>query len=169
MHEATSIQTPIGTLDVVGRRDRKREVIVHLTLPEGSADPRWADLERRDEALPQTRRQIDEYFSGNRHAFQLDLDGQGTEFQQLVWRELTKIPYGETRSYAQIAEAIGRPAAVRAVGAANGRNPIPIVVPCHRVIGADGSLTGFGGGLEAKKWLLELEGALPAEQERLFG
>lgn len=167
MHQATVIETPIGPLDVVGRCDGADEVIVHITLPESSAGPAWADLERRDDALPTARRQIEEYFAGRRRTFELEVEGDGTEFQRLVWQELARIPYGETRSYADVAAAIGRPAAVRAVGAANGRNPIPIVVPCHRVIGADGSLTGFGGGLEAKRRLLELEGALPPEQEAL--
>lgn len=170
MIEATTIQTPIGNLDIVGRREADREVVLHLTLPEGSSAPRWAELERREDALPEVRRQIEEYFAGRRRDFDLAVDGEGTDFQQLVWSELAKIPYGETRSYAEVAVAIGRPAAVRAVGAANGRNPIPIVVPCHRVIGADGSLTGFGGGLEAKRWLLELEGAWSGEeQESLWG
>ena len=168
MFEATRIQTPIGSLDVVGRRESDREVLVHLTLPEGTADPHWAVVERREDALPEIRRQIEEYFDGRRQDFDLDVDGAGTEFQRLVWAELAKIPFGETRSYADVARAIGRPAAVRAVGAANGRNPIPIVVPCHRVIGADGSLTGFGGGLEAKRWLLELEGVLPVGQGELW-
>lgn len=168
MYEATNIKTPIGTLDVVGRRDGGREVVIHIRLPQGSAARRWADVERRDDALPATRRQIEEYFAGQRRDFDLEVDGEGTDFQRLVWHELTKIPYGATCSYGDIAQAIGRPAAVRAVGAANGRNPIPIVVPCHRVIGADGSLTGFGGGLEAKRRLLELEGALPPEQDNLW-
>jgi len=91
---------------------------------------------------------------------QLPLDLRGTDFQKRCWQELLKIPYGETRSYAAIARAIGNPAAVRAVGLANGQNPIAIIVPCHRVIGSDGSLTGYGGGLETKRKLLELEGAL---------
>jgi methylated-DNA-[protein]-cysteine S-methyltransferase len=109
------------------------------------------------------RRQLAEYFAGERREFELALAAQGTPFERAVWDELRKIPFGETRSYGEIARALGRPAAARAVGRANGANPIPIVVPCHRVIGADGSLTGFGGGLEAKSRLLELEGqgALP--------
>jgi methylated-DNA-[protein]-cysteine S-methyltransferase len=103
--------------------------------------------------------QLREYFAGKRREFQLPLDMQGTDFQLDVWRQLQGIPYGETRSYAQIAHAIGRPKAVRAVGAANGSNPVSIVVPCHRVIGSSGKLTGYGGGLPLKKRLLELEGA----------
>lgn len=103
-------------------------------------------------------RQLDEYFAGTRRAFDLPLRLEGTEFQQRVWRELTVIPYGETWSYGQLAQRIGKPSASRAVGLANGRNPISILVPCHRVIGADGSLTGYGGGLERKQWLLAHEG-----------
>jgi methylated-DNA-[protein]-cysteine S-methyltransferase len=101
--------------------------------------------------------QIDEYLAGKRKQFTLPLDLQGTEFQIAVWRELQKIPYGETRAYKDIAAAIGRPKAVRAVGMANNRNPIVIMVPCHRVIGHDGNLTGYGGGLPLKRRLLELE------------
>jgi methylated-DNA-[protein]-cysteine S-methyltransferase len=103
-------------------------------------------------------RQLAEYFAGERREFDLTLAPEGTPFERSVWDELRRIPFGETRSYGEIARAIGRPSASRAVGRANGANPIPIVVPCHRVIGADGSLTGFGGGLEAKSRLLEIEG-----------
>ncbi|HKI04387.1 MAG TPA: methylated-DNA--[protein]-cysteine S-methyltransferase [Thermoanaerobaculia bacterium] len=110
----------------------------------------------------EVRRQLEEYFAGERQEFDLELIPEGTPFERTVWEELRKIPFGETRSYGEIAHALGRPGAARAVGRANGANPIPIVVPCHRVIGADGSLTGFGGGLDAKSRLLELEGrALP--------
>ena len=105
-------------------------------------------------------RQLTEYFAGTRQAFDLPLAARGTDFQRAVWDALSAIPAGETRDYAGIARAIGRPTAVRAVGAANGRNPISIVVPCHRVIGSDGSMTGFAGGLPAKGALLALEGAL---------
>ena len=103
--------------------------------------------------------QLGEYFRGTLREFDLDLKPTGTAFQLAVLNALSTIPYGETRSYGEIASQIGRPKAVRAVGAANGRNPLPIVIPCHRVIGADGSLTGFGGGLETKRYLLDLEGA----------
>jgi methylated-DNA-[protein]-cysteine S-methyltransferase len=110
----------------------------------------------------EVRRQLAEYFAGERREFDLVLAPAGTPFERSVWDELRKIPFGETRSYGEIAQALGRPGAARAVGRANGANPIPIVVPCHRVIGSDGSLTGFGGGLDAKSRLLELEGlALP--------
>jgi methylated-DNA-[protein]-cysteine S-methyltransferase len=102
-------------------------------------------------------RQLAEFFDGRRTTFDVKLALRGTPFQLDVWRELLRIPYGETRSYAQIAKSIGRPAAIRAVGAANGANPIPIIVPCHRVIGSNGSLTGFGGGIDVKRWLLDFE------------
>jgi methylated-DNA-[protein]-cysteine S-methyltransferase len=107
-------------------------------------------------------RQLGDYFAGARQAFDLPLDFRGTDFQKAVWAALLAIPFGETRSYAEIARAIGRPTAFRAVGAANGRNPISIVAPCHRVIGTGGALTGFAGGLKAKEMLLGLEGALLA-------
>lgn len=107
--------------------------------------------------LVETKRQLDDYFAGTRTRFDLPLDFHGTAFQKSVWTALLTIPAGETRSYAEIAAQIGRPTACRAVGAANGRNPISIVAPCHRVIGSDGSLTGFAGGLEGKKFLLALE------------
>lgn len=108
--------------------------------------------------LERASRQLEEYFAGKRKQFDLPLSLWGTEFQRQVWAALRDIPYGETRSYGQIAQAVGRPKAVRAVGMANHRNPISIIVPCHRVVGADGSLTGYGGGLENKKFLLALEG-----------
>jgi methylated-DNA-[protein]-cysteine S-methyltransferase len=108
--------------------------------------------------LSATVRQLTEYFDGTRREFELPLRLQGTMFQTRVWRELTEIPYGQTWSYGQLAKRIDKPSASRAVGLANGRNPISILVPCHRVIGADGSLTGYGGGIERKRWLLAHEG-----------
>ncbi|HNS88323.1 MAG TPA: methylated-DNA--[protein]-cysteine S-methyltransferase [Parvularculaceae bacterium] len=112
----------------------------------------------RDKILDQTRRELDQYFAGARKAFDVPFaPNEGTEFQRKVWKALTRIPFGKTVSYGFIAKQIGLPKAVRAVGAANGANPIPIIVPCHRVIGADGSLTGFGGGLDRKRYLLGLE------------
>ena len=108
--------------------------------------------------LAATVRQLGEYFAGSRREFDLPLRFEGTAFQRRVWQELTEIRYGETWSYGQLARRIGNPSASRAVGLANGRNPISILVPCHRVIGADGSLTGYGGGLERKRWLLAHEG-----------
>ncbi len=105
-------------------------------------------------------RQLREYFAGERREFELPLDPRGSEFQKRVWSALRNIPYGTTISYGELAHRVGQPTAARAVGAANGRNPIPIVIPCHRVIGKDGSLTGFGGGLPLKERLLELESPL---------
>jgi len=116
-----------------------------------------------DPVLDELARQLRAYFDGKLRQFDIPLDLQGTDFQKRVWRHLESIPFGETRSYQQVADAIGTSNAVRAVGAANGANPIPIVVPCHRVIGASGKLVGYGGGLPLKKRLLELEGAWTAE------
>jgi methylated-DNA-[protein]-cysteine S-methyltransferase len=124
-------------------------------LPDVSGD--WVENGTID-PLPLAARQLKEYFSGKRRDFNLPLRMNGTEFQQRVWRELTQIPFGETRSYGQLAKRLNNPNGSRAVGLANGRNPIAIIVPCHRVIGADGSLTGFGGGIDRKEWLLTHEG-----------
>jgi O-6-methylguanine DNA methyltransferase len=110
--------------------------------------------------LPEVRRQLDEYLAGQRRTFELPLDPVGTEFQRLCWDALLAIPYGETRSYSAQARTIGRPSAIRAVGRANHDNPIGVIIPCHRVLGADGSLTGYAGGLDMKRTLLELEGAI---------
>lgn len=127
---------------------------------------RIADWREGDNAVLQaTRMQLEEYFAGTRTRFELPLAPQGTAFQKEVWHTLADIPYGQTISYAQLALRVGKPTAMRAVGAANGRNPLPVVLPCHRVIGADGSLTGFGGGLPTKQFLLELEGALPRKRD----
>jgi methylated-DNA-[protein]-cysteine S-methyltransferase len=117
----------------------------------------WAE-DARVSPLSAAVRQLSEYFDGTRREFDLPLRLQGTMFQTRVWRELTEIPYGQTWSYGQLAKRIDKPSASRAVGLANGRNPISILVPCHRVIGADGSLTGYGGGIERKRWLLAHEG-----------
>lgn len=125
------------------------------------ADWRFAD----HPTLDRTCRQLGEYFAGKREHFDLPLAPQGTPFQRLVWLALAGIPYGTTKSYAQLASSIQKPRASRAVGAANGRNPLPIILPCHRVIGADGSLTGFGGGLPTKRFLLQLEGALSRDEQ----
>jgi methylated-DNA-[protein]-cysteine S-methyltransferase len=116
-------------------------------------------LEGDHPVLAETRRQLEEYFGGDRRVFDLPLDLVGSEFQVAVWRSLADIPYGTTATYGEQAARLGRPSAVRAVGAANGRNPVSIVLPCHRVVGADGSLTGFAGGLAAKRWLLDHESA----------
>ena len=147
------IDSPVGPLLlVVSERG-----LVALEFDRGKVKEGW--LESAKETAPYAR-ELKEYFAGRRRSFDLTLDIRGTEFQKRCWQELLKIPYGETRSYAEIARAMGNPTAVRAVGLANGQNPIAIIVPCHRVIGSDGSLTGYGGGLETKRKLLELEGAL---------
>jgi methylated-DNA-[protein]-cysteine S-methyltransferase len=150
------LETPIGTLRLVSNGDGLTSIEFpgrHGTIEEG-------DNQAMDPVLAAAAEQLSEYFAGTRNDFQLPLNPGGTAFQQTVWSALAQIPYGELRSYKDIAETIGKPKAVRAVGAANGRNPLPIVVPCHRVIGSDGSLTGFAGGLPVKTQLLTLEGAL---------
>jgi len=148
------LDTPIGELLLAGEHD----ALSMIGFPKGSMrrdpEPDWVFNEK---PLERARRQLTEYFAGSRKAFDLPLSLNGTEFQVSVLRALQEIPYGETVSYGEIAKRIGRPKAVRAVGAANGRNPIPIVVPCHRVIGSSGDLTGFGGGLDTKEALLRLE------------
>lgn len=118
-----------------------------------------ATIPRTNPVLEKTRQQLQEYFSGQRQDFDLPLKPQGTEFQQQVWKALQKVGYGVIASYQEIASRIGKPKAVRAVGAANGRNPIPIVIPCHRIIGSNGKLTGYAGGLDIKEKLLRLENA----------
>lgn len=120
-------------------------------------EPQVADAGH--DILLQAQRQLEAYFAGAIQAFDVPLDFRGTDFQKAVWRALLTIPFGQTRTYRQIATQIGRPNAVRAVGAANGKNPVSIIAPCHRVIGSDGSLTGFAGGLAVKNWLLDFEGA----------
>lgn len=150
----TYAASPIGQLLLAGSAD----ALQVIGFPHGDK-ARRADIgwERYDEPFKKTARQLNEYFAGDRQEFELDLAPEGTKFQVEVLEALRGIPYGETRTYRDIAVAVGRPKAVRAVGNANGRNPLPIVIPCHRVIGSDGSLTGFGGGIEAKRYLLDLE------------
>ena len=148
------IDSPIGELLLAGYED----ALAVIGFPKGSMrrdpEPDWIYNEK---PFGEAKRQLAEYFAGERKAFDLSLCLSGTEFQVSVLEALQTIPYGETTSYGAIAKQIGRPKAVRAVGAANGRNPIPIVVPCHRVIGSGGDLTGFGGGLDTKEALLRLE------------
>ena len=146
------LDTPLGTLRLVS--DGK--AVTRIEFEDQHSDDGEALM---DEVLQECARQLLEYFAGERQSFQLSLSAEGTEFQRQVWSELCNIPFGELCSYRDIAERIGNRKAVRAVGAANGKNPIPIIVPCHRVIGSDGSLTGFGGGLAAKQQLLQLEQA----------
>jgi len=155
--EYTYMETPVGQLMLAG----EGEVLHYLSFPSGKMcfkpKPDW---DYHAAAFKQTRHQIDDYFAGQLKRFNLALAPSGTEFQMQVLGALQKIPFGQMRSYKDIAEAIGRPNSMRAVGAANGRNPIPLIIPCHRVVGADGSLTGFGGGLDTKAFLLRLEGAI---------
>jgi len=150
----TYVESPLGRLLLAG--DGKQLQVIGFAKGSQArrAEPGW---ERDDTPFTAVKRQLGEYFAGERRQFELDLAPGGTPFQLSVLDELLKIPYGETCSYRDIACAIGNPKAVRAVGGANGSNPIPIVIPCHRVIGSNGSLTGFGGGLPSKRFLLELE------------
>jgi methylated-DNA-[protein]-cysteine S-methyltransferase len=152
------VKSPVGALKLVASKDGLAAILWE------NDDPHRVRLNivAEDEGhavLLETERQLKEYFDGRRKSFELRLDFAGTQFQCRVWSALLEIPFGETRSYAEIARRIGSPKAVRAVGAANGRNPISIVAPCHRVIGANGKLTGFAGGLTTKAFLLGLEGA----------
>jgi methylated-DNA-[protein]-cysteine S-methyltransferase len=147
----TVIASPIGDL-LLARDDVG---IVELQLPQGKREQRpRPDWVRDDAAFDDVRAQLAEYFAGTRTDFDLPLHAAGTPFQKAVWAALMDIPYGRTTSYGATAASIGTPTASRAVGLANGQNPIPIIVPCHRVVGANGSLTGYGGGLDAKRWLL---------------
>ena len=152
--EYTLIPSPIGELLLAGEDGCLS--LVGFATAQRPHQPR-ADWRRYDAAFADARQQLAEYFAGERQRFELPLALAGTPFQRSVYDALRAIPYGETRSYSDIAAAIGRPKAVRAVGAANGRNPLPIVVPCHRVIGKGGGLIGFGGGLPVKEHLLALE------------
>jgi len=155
-----TIDSPVGRLRLVAS-------------DKGLAGVWWADSNRptrirargdsespRHPVLVETERQLREYFAGRRQTFDLKLDFVGTPFQRSVWKALLTIPFGQTRTYGEIAKQVGRPSASRAVGAANGQNPVAIVAPCHRVIGSTGALTGFGGGLDVKEQLLRLEGSL---------
>jgi methylated-DNA-[protein]-cysteine S-methyltransferase len=160
------VTTPVGKLLLVGAQQEASVALCGLyfedahhaehAIPKGAVEDRSAFAEALD--------QLEGYFAGKRRTFELELAPRGTEFQRRVWQALAQIPYGETTTYAAIAAAIGKPKAVRAVGAANGKNPLSIVVPCHRVIGRDGTLTGYAGGLPSKRRLLELE----AKQRRLL-
>jgi methylated-DNA-[protein]-cysteine S-methyltransferase len=151
--------TRIGTLTIAADEAGLR----HVLFPDNKYDAPSRDEWKRDAGpLRDAREQLLAYFDGGRRTFDLPLAPVGTPFQLKVWNTLARIPFGATWSYRDLAERIESPKAVRAVGAANGRNPLPIVLPCHRVIGADGSLTGFGGGLPLKRFLLEHEGAAPA-------
>lgn len=144
-------QTPIGMIAIEENGTSLTHLYFQSETPAGDAALRETAL------LREANRQLQEYFTGERTAFSLPFAPEGTPFQQMVWQSLCAIPYGETRSYAQIAQSVGNPRACRAVGMANHRNPLPVFVPCHRVIGANGSMVGYGGGLEIKLKLLRLE------------
>jgi methylated-DNA-[protein]-cysteine S-methyltransferase len=150
----TTMASPIGELLLVG----DGETLSGLYMQDGRKPKRIAaDWSESTAPFANVRRQLEEYFAGERTSFDVQLAPEGAPFEREVWLALEEIPYGETVSYGEIARRVGQPGAARAVGTANGRNPIAVIVPCHRVIGADGSLTGYGGGLERKRLLLELE------------
>jgi methylated-DNA-[protein]-cysteine S-methyltransferase len=152
------VDSPIGTLTLFA--DGRALSGLYMGAPSKMPDHGAGWCENPDvEPLQETARQLHEYFAGERRRFNLPLSLHGTEFQKRVWQTLIEIPYGETWSYGQLARHIDNPTGSRAVGLANGKNPIAVIVPCHRVIGADGSLTGFGGGLPRKEWLLTHEGS----------
>lgn len=162
LFQYTLMPSPVGQLTLVARDGKLNAILWEKDRPNRV---RLGELHEAHDnpALLETERQLKEYFAGTRNHFELELDFTGTDFQRQVWQALLTIPFGETRSYSQIAQQIGNPKAVRAVGAANGRNPISIIAPCHRVIGASGELTGFAGGLQAKQYLLALEGTGQAQ------
>jgi methylated-DNA-[protein]-cysteine S-methyltransferase len=149
------LETPIGTLLIAGDAEAVRRIDFPKNGKASTADEGWTESAKGPVGV--AAKQLKEYFAGKRADFDLPLAPEGTEFQRTVWRSLQDIPYGETISYGELAKRVGNPKASRAVGAANGQNPIPIVIPCHRVIGANGKLTGFGGGLPTKEKLLALE------------
>jgi methylated-DNA-[protein]-cysteine S-methyltransferase len=148
--------SPVGPLTLAADAQGR---LSHVEFAPAELDTATRDGSRAEGVLRDAGRQLDEYFAGTRREFELDLAPRGTPFQLAVWDALLAIPYGATASYGEIARVVGRPNAVRAVGQANGRNPLAIVVPCHRVIGSDHRLTGYGGGIDRKRFLLSLEGA----------
>ena len=159
VHTST-VDSPIGRLFLAADDEGLRAVEFPENRYPVKREANWHEASHP--VLDAAAGQLNEYFAGQRQTFDLPLAPRGTDFQLAVWQALRSIPFGQTWSYAQLAAKIGKTSAMRAVGAANGRNPLPIIVPCHRVIGADGSLTGFGGGLPTKAFLLRLEGALPS-------
>ena len=154
-----TMKSPVGTLKLIASDQGLAGVWFERSRPERVKTR--TDVENPTHPiLVETERQLREYFAGRRRTFDLALDFVGTPFQRAVWKALLTIPFGQTRTYGEVAKQVGRPSASRAVGAANGRNPVSIVAPCHRVIGSTGALTGFGGGLDVKERLLRLEGSL---------
>jgi len=161
----TVVDSPIGELTLVG----EGTALLGLYFDGHLRTPRLDSLgPRTSTGFEEVRRQLDEYFDGKRRGFELELAPRGSAFERSVWALLMSIPHGETRTYGQLAAELGVPAAAQAVGNANGWNPISIIVPCHRVVGSQGSLTGYAGGLDRKRFLLELEGPSPEEDGRLF-
>ena len=159
MNSTKQLDSPIGRLRLVATDQGLSHLLFDQQVGEdmdSDGDPAEAD---DHPVLAAATTQLAEYFAGRRQEFDIPLDLTGTEFQRAAWSALANVPFGETRSYRQQAEAIGRPKAVRAIGAANGQNPVPIVLPCHRIVGSDGSLTGYGGGLPIKEYLLNHEQA----------
>ena len=162
-----TIDSPVGRLSLVANQERKLTAIRWEMENLNCEKPEEVTEDDQDPVLLKAEQQLREYFQGQRQIFSLDLDFDGTEFQKKVWNALLTIPFGETRSYGDIARQIGIHKSVRAVGAANGKNPIPIVVPCHRVIGSSGKLVGFGGGIENKALLLNMEKAKTGRQKQI--
>jgi methylated-DNA-[protein]-cysteine S-methyltransferase len=159
-----TIDSPIGPLTLAGRGS----VLTNLRMVDQTYEPSRAAWKLDQGSFPEAVEQLEAYFAGELTEFDVELDMRGTAFQRRVWQALLTIPYGQTRSYGEIATQIGAPGAARAVGLANGHNPIAIIVPCHRVIGASGSLTGYGGGLDRKKTLLALEKSRAPAELTLF-
>lgn len=164
----STLESPIGKLELLSTKNGL--AVLHLGRATRRRLDGWTRQFFSDAAIVDARkehrnfaRQLDDYFGGKRRIFDLPLDLRGSEFQRAVWAEVERIPYGTTITYGEIAHLMGRPRASRAVGAANGANPVPIIIPCHRVMGSTGSLTGYGGGLARKRWLLAHEGSLGTE------
>ena len=155
-------KTPIGIVEIVGDSNG----IQSISVLDEDTNTQAPSIENIPQCLQECKQQLGEYFDGKRKDFDLKLNPQGTDFQKKVWNELLNIPFGKTRTYLEQTKQIGDPKAIRAVASANGKNPLWIVVPCHRVIGSDGSLTGYAGGIWRKKWLLEHES--PVKQQSLF-
>jgi methylated-DNA-[protein]-cysteine S-methyltransferase len=162
MLHSTTHKTPVGELTLLASDQGLRAILWPRRSPQGAGVSRRSRRNPDHPVLRQAVQQLDEYFAGTRTAFDLPLDLEGTRFQLAAWRSLAEIPFGATTTYGRQAAGLGIPTAARALGAANGANPVCIVLPCHRVIGADGSLTGFGGGLPVKQWLLDHEARIAA-------
>jgi methylated-DNA-[protein]-cysteine S-methyltransferase len=159
-----TVASPIGPLTLAGAGP----TLMHLRMADQTHEPDRSGWVRDDAAFSDVAEQLDAYFAGALTEFDVDLELGGTQFQRRVWAALQTIPYGETRSYGQIADQIGSPGASRAVGLANGRNPVGIIVPCHRVVGSTGAMTGYGGGVDRKRTLLALENTRIPVQTALF-